>query len=309
MTPDSFTIQETFLEVGDGHTLYVHDWGNKDAKTPIIFLHGGPGGQSKDSHKGYFDPKRQRVIFHDQRGSGKSLPYASLEHNTTQDLVADIEKIADKFKLTEFIITGGSWGSCLALAYALEHQDRLKALVLHGVWTSSKSENDWLDKGGFQRFFPDAWQRYLDQTPKSHHANPSSYHFDRALNGTSAEAKASGYAYEQLEGSVVKLDDRGQTDDFETYDPSGIRIEIQYLQNLCFMPDRHILNNASKIKVPVYMVQGRYDMVCPPATAFELSQKLPNNELIWTTSGHVAEREAWNVIRTILLQLTENTHA
>lgn len=305
MTPDKFTITETFVEVGDGHTLYVHDWGKRDAKTPIIFLHGGPGSGCNDGHKGYFDPSRQRVIFFDQRGSGKSLPHGSLDHNTTQKIIGDIEKLADHFGLTRFVIIGGSWGSCLALAYALEHRNRLQALVLHGVWTSSKAENDWLDKGGFSRFYPDAWQRYVGATPKPHQHDPSAYHFSRILGNDPEAAKQSGYTYEQLEASVMRLDDRNRPSDFETYDPSSIRIEVQYLTKHCFMPDRHILNNAHKIDVPVYMVQGRYDMVCPPITAYELHQKLPHSELIWATSGHHTERESWNIIRTILLQITE----
>lgn len=120
MNPDKYTSREFFLEVGDGHELYVQDWGNKAAETPIFFLHGGPGGGLKDGHKQMFDPEKQHVIFHDQRGCGKSLPHGSLEHNTTADLVNDIEKIAQKLKLDTFILTGGSWGSTLALAYALK---------------------------------------------------------------------------------------------------------------------------------------------------------------------------------------------
>lgn len=148
MTPDTYTNQEFFLDVGDGHQLYVQDWGNPQAKTPIIFLHGGPGAGCHDGHKQMFDPALQRAIFFDQRGAGKSLPAGHLEHNTTADLIGDIEKLADRLKLSGFIITGGSWGCCLALAYALKHPKRLKALVLRGIYTASKSETAYLDDGG-----------------------------------------------------------------------------------------------------------------------------------------------------------------
>ncbi|HSW37038.1 MAG TPA: alpha/beta fold hydrolase [Candidatus Saccharimonadales bacterium] len=304
MTPDEFTNQEFFLDVGDGHQLYVQDWGKKDTGIPIIFLHGGPGDHVKDKHKGVFDPKRQRVIFFDQRGCGKSLPYGSLKNNTTKDLVADIDKLVKHLKFDQIIITGGSWGSCLALAYAIEHPESLRSLVLNGIFTGSKAEINWLDQGRFQTFFPDVWEGYLGNTPKAHHVNPSAYHFDRILGSNEQAAKESGYIYENLEGAVMALDDRFTPEDPSEYDPTGIKIEVYYMANSCFMPERHILSNASKLKMPIWLIQGRYDAVCPPTTAYELNQKLPNSNLVWTISGHRAEHESWNLIRTILLQLT-----
>jgi proline iminopeptidase len=304
MTPDEHTILETFVEVGDGHSLYVHEWGNSKAKLPVLFLHGGPGGGCKDRHKQGFDPRHQRVIFFDQRGSGKSLPYGSLEHNTTKELVVDIEKIARHLKLEQFVISGSSWGVCLALAYALQYPKRIRAIVLSGIFTGSQAEIDWLDKGGFRDFFPDVWQRYLDATPRVHHANPSAYHYKRALSDNEQAAKLSAYTYNNLEAGVMSLDDRFIPENFEDFDHTYTRIEIHFLSNRCFLPDRHILDNAHKLKMPVWLVQGRYDFVCPPKAAYELHQKLPNSQLMWTVSGHRAEHENWNVMRTILLQLT-----
>lgn len=311
MTPDAHTNKELFIEVDEGHELYVHDWGRADAKTPIIFLHGGPGGASKDRYKPTFDPERQRVIFFDQRGCGRSMPYGSLEHNTTDDMIGDITKIADKLGIEKFILKGGSWGSCLALAYALKHPERVKAMVLDGIFTGSQKEIDWLDQGMFQTFFPDVWQAYLDRTPENHRKNPSAYHFKRALEGTPQEQKESSHAYESLEGGVIQLDDRPARfasftqEDIDNYDPHGMRMEMYYMRNRCFMPDRYILDNAHKLSMPIYLVQGRYDMVCPPTTAYELHQQLPNSELIWTVNGHIPERESWTVIRTIMLELSK----
>jgi proline iminopeptidase len=303
MTPDKFTITETFLEVGDSHTLYVHEWGNRKVKTPIVFLHGGPGGGCKDRHKQGFDPERQRVVFFDQRGSGKSLPYGSLEHNTTQDLVEDIEKIARHLKLERFIVTGGSWGSCLALAYALRYPKRVQAMVLTGIFTGSQAEIDWLASGGFRDFFPEVWQRYLDETPKSHRNNPSAYHFKRVLGSDEQSAKASAYTYNNLEAGIMSLDDRFTPESFEEFDAASSRIEIHYLVNHCFLPDRFVLDNAHKLNMPIWLVQGRFDYVCPPKTAYELHQKLPDSHLTWTVSGHKGEHENWNMMRTMLLQL------
>lgn len=299
MQKDSYTNKELMLDVGDGHKLFVIDWGNSEAKTKVIFLHGGPGGSVKDWHKAAFDPKIHHVIFFDQRGSGKSTPTGSLKNNTTQDLVEDISKIAKKFKFDTFYLHGSSWGSTLALAYSLAHPENVKGLVIGGVFTGSKAESDWIDNGEFKTFYPDVWQAYLERTPEKFRGNPTSYHFDKALNGKPKEQKASAYAYECLETGVIKLDDRFTPDNFDDYDQSKIRVEIYYLANNCFMLDRHILDSAHKLTMPVWIVQGRYDMVCPPMTAFELHQKLPNSKIYWTLAGHAHEHEGENVFRSI----------
>jgi proline iminopeptidase len=305
MTPDQHTNQEFYLEVGDGHELYIQDWGNPDARDVIFCLHGGPGGGTKPRHKNAFDPETQRVIFHDQRGCGKSLPYGSIEHNTTDNLVEDIEKIAQKLGLDQFVLTGGSWGSCLSLAYALKYPKRVKAMVLTGIFTGSQKEIDWLDQGQFQTFYPEVWERYLTATPIERRKNPSKYHFEKAFDDDAAAAKKSAYAYDNLEGGVIQLDDRFNTESFDEYDPTDIKIEIAYLKNRCFMADRHILDNAHKLTMPIYLVQGRYDMVCPPATAYELHQKLPNSKLSWALAGHKPEHETWNLMQAYLERVSE----
>jgi len=175
--------------------------------------------------------------------------------------------------------------------------------VLTGIFTGSQAEIDWLCRGGFRDFFPEVWQRYLDETPKSHHENPSAYHFKRALGSDERAARASAYIYSNLEAGVMSLDDRFTPENFEEFDAAGSRIEIHYLANRCFVPDRFVLDNAPKLHMPIWLVQGRFDCVCPPKTAYELHQKLPNSHLTWTVSGHKAERENWNIMRTILLQV------
>jgi len=309
MTPDKYTINEFFLDVGDGHQLYVHDWGNKKAKTPIIFLHGGPGGQCKDKHKASFNPKQQRVIFYDQRGCGKSLPYGSLEHNTSAELVEDIEKIAKHLKIKSFILTGGSWGSSLALFYGIKYPTRVAGMVLNGIWTCRKEENAWVDQGRFKTFFPEVWEAYQASAPTAHKENPSKYHFARILGEDETAARASAYAYENLEGGVLSLDDRYTPDDFAEFDHYGARLEIHYLTNNAFVPEGYVQKNAHKLTMPIWLVQGRYDMVCPPKTAYELSKLLPHGELIWAIGGHMFEHEGWNIIKLLLMQLTEPTSA
>ncbi len=305
MNPDAHTIAEHTLDVGHGHTLYIQDWGNKKAKTPIFFLHGGPGSQCKDKHKLPFDPKTQRVIFHDQRGSGKSTPLGRWHHNNTQELAADITKIADFLRIDQFIITGESWGSTLALYYALCEPRRVKAIVVGGVFTGSQAEIDWLDKGMFQTHFPDAWDRYLAATPKSHRDDPSAYHMAQVLGSDAEAAKKSALAYGELEGSVMSLDDSYLPTNPDEFEPASMIIEMRYLAKRCFLPDRFILKNASKLKMPLYIVQGRYDFVCPPKTAYELSQTAPNAQLTWTISGHRNEHENTTAKRLIYKHLTE----
>lgn len=304
MTPDEYTNQELTLDVGRGHELYVHDWGNKTGKTPIVFLHGGPGGGCQDRHKQGFDPRTQRVIFHDQRGSGRSTPAGSLKHNTTEDLVEDIERIAVRLRLHQFVLTGRSWGSTLSLAYALKYPKRVKAMVLGGIFTGSQEEIDWIDEGGWREFYPEIWEQYLTATARAYRREPTPWHVKRILGRDKAAAKLSAYAYDSMEGAIHALDDRYQPDSPDDFDPSGTIIEAYYLHKRCFMPDRHLIKNAKRLTMPVWLVQGRYDMICPPITAYQLDRELPNSQLIWTVGGHRNEHEGWNVMRAILLQLT-----
>lgn len=303
MQKDSYTNSEFMLPVGEGHELYIVDWGNKTAKTTIIYLHGGPGGSMSDKAKAIFNPAIHRVIFFDQRGAGNSTPSGSLKNNTTQDLIEDITKIAKKLSIKKFYLYGTSWGSTLALAYATAYPKNVAGLVIGGVFTGSQQEINWLDQGYFKTFYPEVWQNYVDKTPKEFQNNPSAYHFDKALNGTTKEQKLSAYTYESVEGNLVRLDDRFAPETYDNYDPSKIRIEIHYLANSCFMMDRHILDNAHKLTMPVHIVQGRYDMVCPPATAHELHSKLPTSKLYWTLSGHAVEHEGANIFRAIFANL------
>ena len=305
MTPDNFTIDEHMLPVGNGHKIYIYDWGKKDAKLPVLFLHGGPGGATNDKHKQRYDPTRQRVIFFDQRGAGKSTPIGSLAHNTTNELVEDIEKIAEHMQLNKFIIAGGSWGSCLALVYAIRYPKRIHSMVLGGIFTGTKEEVSYLFNGGYKKFFPEVWQTFLDRTPKEYHKNPAQYHYKMAFGNNSVKAKKSIYAMAEVEHSLMSLDDRHSPCNFEEFEPDAMKIELFYTLNNCFLPNKYIEKNADKINVPTWFVQGRYDAICPPHTAFEISNLMPDCKLIWTTAGHANDRANYDVARTILLAITQ----
>jgi proline iminopeptidase len=304
MTPDQYTNKEFFIEVGNGHQLYVYDWGNPKG-LPIIFLHGGPGSEVKDGHKQAFDPTKYHVIFFDQRGCGKSLPLGSLDHNTTPDLVNDISKITDHLKWRQFVLYAHSWGACLALAYAIKNPKRVKAMVLGSVFTGSKKEIEWIEQGQFRTFFPEVWDRFLSHTPKAHHKNPTAYHYKNILGKSEQLMHSSALAVEEMEHSIMGLDDRTQPLDATAFDPTGAQMFAHYLSNNLFMPDRYILDNAHKLAMPIWMVHGRFDMECPPITVYELNQKLPNSRLTWAISNHRSEHENTTLIRTMLLHIAE----
>jgi proline iminopeptidase len=297
MTPDEFTNQELMLTVGDGHELYVQDWGNPQAKTPILFLHGGPGGGCSDSHKGYFDPAKHRVIFHDQRGSGKSTPYGSLEHNTTDNLVADVDKILDHFKLNRVILCGRSWGSSLSLVYSVHAPEKVEAVVVGGVFladnTLVKQTFDNFDTTAL--FFPDrsagiGSSKKYDELWKAASAN----------NGEMSKRAA----YKLAHFTAHRLDDRFMPINYALFNPAPLIMEARYQANNWYLPAGYILKNAAKITSPVWIVQGRYDLVCVPKHAYELHQKLPDSHLTWTQAGHSGnDRENWLATKTILSQL------
>ncbi len=305
MTADGFTISEDLLEVGDGHRVYVQDWVVAGRARPVLSLHGGPGTACSDSHKEYFDGSRQRVIFHDQRGVGNSEPYGSLDRNTTQDLVGDIVTILDHCGVEQAVVMGGSWGSCLALAFAVAHPERVHSLVLYGVMTPRQQEMDWLNEGRWRTFFPEVWQWYLDHTPVEHHDDPTGYHFARLLGDDEKAQRESAYVYTTVDSAIVELDDRFKPAPFEEdFDPAPTRMQAYYFTNSHFLPDGYVFDNAQTLTMPVYMVQGRYDMICPAETAYRLAEVLPKGELIWATSGHAPDRESWNLLRLLMLGLT-----
>jgi len=306
MTPDEFTNQELMLDVGDGHQLYVYDWGLKTAKTPIIHFHGGPGSHLKDPMKYGFNPRKQRVIFYDQRGCGRSLPYGSLENNTMDDLVGDVQKILEHLGIAEAVFCGRSWGAAIALAAAIAHPTNVKAMVLGSVFLASQWEINWINKGQFSTHFPEVWDEFLSETPKEHHKDPSAYHYKNMLQGDAHQIFNSALAVSQMEYNIMSLDDRPKPIDPETFDPAGTRLVAHYFSQGAFMPDEHILKNAHKLTMPVWLVHGRYDMDCPPITAYKLSRALPNCQgLTWTISNHRSEHETDMLMRVIVQQFEE----
>jgi proline iminopeptidase len=307
MTPDEYTNEELSLDVGQEHRIYVQDWGTKAAEIPIFFLHGGPGNGCDDRNKQQFDPSTQRVIFHDQRASGKSLSNGSLDHNTTADLISDIDKIANKLDIDKFLLVGGSWGSTLSLLYGLVNPSKVAGMVIDGVYLATQKENEWLTNGGWKIFFPEVWQEYVAQVPDKYIDRPGDYWFSRLSSADPKVQKLASYTCHKMELALLKLDDRQAAKSYQDYDPSADRIELHYISNHCFIPEGYVLDNATKLNMPIAIIQGRYDMVCPPESAERLHRVLPNSQLVYTINGHLKQHEAKNIQRIFIKQLSEQS--
>ncbi|CAF3080705.1 unnamed protein product [Rotaria socialis] len=280
------------LKVSEIHTLYYEEVGNPAGK-PIVFVHGGPGGGTDSRDRQFFDPQAYRIILYHQRGAGNSTPSACLEQNTTWDLVDDLEKLRNHFNIEQWVVFGGSWGSTLALSYAETHPDRVKGLILRGIFCCRRKELLWFYQDGASMIFPDAWDKFLEPIPSVEHGDlMSAYH--RRLTGTDEQEKlkvATAWSVWELATSRLYIDPSyiaHATDDAK-FAVAFARIETHYFVNGAFMKeDGQLIKNADKIKdIPGVIVQGRYDVVCPAYTAWDLHKAWPKAEFHWVDdAGH-----------------------
>lgn len=281
-----------FLDVGDGHRLYYEESGNPRGK-PAVFLHGGPGGGCTAAMRRFWNPDVYRIILFDQRGSGRSTPHASLENNTTWDLVNDIEILREALQIEKWQVFGGSWGSTLALAYCQAHPTRATEIVLRGIFMLRKKEIDWFYQHGASEIFPDRWQHYLDPIPKGEHNDLLGAYYKRLTSDDADIRMKAAKAWSIWEGATsTLLPNEAIVADFSADDVAIAlaRVECHYFVNHGFMQDNQLLDEVDKIRhIPAVIVQGRYDVVCPTVTAWELSQVWPEAELrIVADAGHAA---------------------
>ena len=278
----SITPRETgFLDVGSGHAIYWEACGDAQGK-PALFLHGGPGGGCFADHRRLFDPARYNIVLFDQRGCGRSRYASRCEANTTQDLVEDIERLRNLLGLAQWgLVLGGSWGATLALRYAQSHRDRVGALVLRGVFSGRKSEVDWLYRFGASQLFPEGWRGFQAGVPAEGQGDLLSAYHALLWSQDEAARLAAARAWCAWEGSLLTLAPRraGYTSS-DTHVLALAEIETHYFVNDCFMPEGEILRQAPMLAgLPGVIVQGRYDVVTPPTTAYELHRAWPGSQL------------------------------
>ncbi len=298
--PEIQPYETGMLDVGQGYNLYWEISGNPDGE-PIIFLHGGPGSGSSPWQRQMFNPEKYKIILFDQRGSGKSTPHASLQDNTTPDLVSDMEKLRTHLNIDKWHISGGSWGSTLALAYADKHADRINSVTMYGIFLCRNQElrDLYFDGGIASRIFPDVFNDYLNILPASDREDPIKGYNKLFQDGDSKLAQKAVEIWTRLEKRVSALIVPEEKLNEEMSNPDFVLahslVENHYFLNNGFIDGDGLLKSlpAKLDGIPVHIIQGRYDMVCPFKTAWDLHQALPNSYLhIIDNAGHTAKEPA-----------------
>lgn len=281
------------LRVSDIHEIYYEEVGNPEGK-PVLFVHGGPGGGISPVYRQFFNPKIFRVILIDQRGAGKSTPRAELRENTTWDLVADIEKVRESIQIDQWLVFGGSWGSTLALAYAETHPERVQGLILRGIFLCRPKEIEWFYQKGADAIFPDAWEKYLAPIPVDERHQMVAAYYQRLTHENREIGLQAARAWSVWEASTsFLLQDQETVGSFSEpeFAMTFARIECHYFTHQAFFStDNWLIENVHRIRhIPCEIVQGRYDIVCPMASAWELSRAWPEAKLhIIPDAGHSA---------------------
>ena len=289
MTADRVPPAGFFLEVGDGHRLWVEVQGAPEG-IPAVFLHGGPGGGFQQTHQDLFDQARFRTVFFDQRGAGRSLPRGGLQHNTTPHLIADMERLRQHFGFRKWLIVGGSWGATLALAYAQACPDRVSGLILRAVFLGTGAELDWAFGTGLRQFHPALHQDFLAALPMAERADPLPNYYRRILDPDPAVHLPAALAWHDTERILSEINPPATrlAPPADRPRPNSPYLEAHYFSQGCFLQDHGLLQNAAALQgIPGLVVQGQYDLLCPPATSFDLVQRWPDARIVMApVSGH-----------------------
>ncbi len=289
--PEIAAYDSNFLKVSELHTIHFEQNGNPQGR-PVVLLHGGPGGGLSPTYRRYFDPRKWRIIQFSQRGCGQSTPFAELRENTTWDLVADIEALRTHLAIDAWAVFGGSWGSTLSLTYAQTHPNRCTALFLRGIFLLRKKEIDWFYQEGASRIYPDAWEHFLAPIPEAERGDMVAAYHKRLTSDDQDTRYAAARAWSVWEASTSKLlqdSDLMNAFDQPSFAVAFARIECHYFTNKGFFDNENqLLDNIDRIRhIPTVIVQGRYDVVCPAESAWELSRAWPEAKLeIIQDAGH-----------------------
>ena len=286
--PPIAPLRSGMLEVDDLHTIYWEEVGNP-AGVPVVFLHGGPGAGLSPQHRRFFDPEHYRIILFDQRGAGKSTPLGEWRNNTTQLLVSDIETLRVKFGIDQWLVFGGSWGSTLALAYGEAHPERCLGFILRGIFLCTAPEIDWFING-IRWFYPELYDEFAAPIPEAERADLLTAYTTRMLSDDPAVYWPAARAWSRFEGRRVFLLPQPEEQSNDTLDLGVGRLESHYMANLGFFSDDQLVREVGRIAhLPAVIVQGRYDVICPPLSAHRLHQAWPGSRLhLVPDAGHGA---------------------
>lgn len=285
------------LPVSTIHNLYVEESGNPQGQ-PVVFIHGGPGGGCEPWYRQFFDPLRYRIVLFDQRGCGQSTPHAELRENTTWDLVADLESVRQFLGIDQWVVFGGSWGSTLALTYAQTHPAVVRAMVLRGIFLLRRAEIQWFYQEGASWLYPDAWEAYLDAIPAEEHDDLVMAYYRRLTSKNPQIRQAAARAWSVWEGATSKLlPSPGAAQRFgdDRFAEAFARIECHYFAHGGFFErDDQLLHHIDRIRhIPAVIVQGRYDVVCPMKSAWDLHRAWPEAGFtVIPDAGHAASEPA-----------------
>ena len=296
--PEIEPFNKNTLKVCDMHSIYYEECGSPEG-IPVVFLHGGPGSGCNPTQRRFFDPKYYRIILIDQRGCGRSTPQGELTNNTTDDLVNDLEIVRHHLGIARWHVFGGSWGSTLALAYAVKHASHIISLVLRGIFLSRNSELAWF-LGGVQHFYPEVWHNLINYLPEAERSDVLSAYAKRIFSDDMQINVPAAIQWNAYESSIMRLKPSEASNTApktpeeiikeQPIEVARARVQIHYIQHQCFIDGDAILNEVVRLNdIPTVIVQGRYDMVCPPTTAWELARAMPHAEFVMIAdAGHSA---------------------
>ncbi len=304
--PEIDPFHSEHLNVSEKHAIYYEECGNPDGY-PVVFLHGGPGSGCNPNQRRFFDPAFYRIILLDQRGCGRSTPLGCTDDNNTDALVKDIETLKDHLNIKSWLVFGGSWGSTLALTYAIKYPASTSGLILRGIFLSRESDLNWF-LGEVRHFFPECWEKLLSFIPEAEQSNPLSAYASRVFSDDINIAGAAAVQWNDFESNIMSLLPRPITAN-QTNTPIAIeiaraKVQIHYILNECFVGQRDLIEEAKKLsEIPTTIIQGRYDMVCPPISAWELKNALPQAKFeIIPDAGHSAMEVG---VTSALIEATE----
>lgn len=290
--PELDILEKRSIKVDHLHEVYYEICGNPTGK-PVVFLHGGPGSGCNPAQRRFFDPAHYKIILIDQRGCGRSTPQGETRNNTTDDLVNDIDLIRKELGIEKWLVFGGSWGSTLALAYAVRHTSHVVGLILRGIFLSRTSELNWF-LGEVKTFYPEPWFALCESIPQNLKENPLGYYKELIFSNDENISIPAAIRWNTFESSIMSLLPRPPGNDSEIngqVELARARIQIHYIENNCFVGSRDLIAEAAGklAAIPTVIVQGRYDMVCPPITAWELGKAMPHAEFhMIADAGHSA---------------------